>query len=543
MANLPVRKLGTQGIITDVLPFDLPMTAWSGGTNVRFSGGKAQRAPVFRAASVLTPTLVDAGGVMTFRPDTGYDVVFCGDTNGRLAKWVAGTGLTDVSETGFVASPSGEQFTSCALGGLLYVNRAAGPPRWWGSTSTQFAVVPNLGTPAWTCNILRAYKDFLVAFAVTRSGTFYGSMVKWSDATQYGTVPATWDPTATNALAGENVLSEMNSPIVDAGMFRDAMMIFGSSQTWAMRATGEASFVFRFDKLFDGKGAIARNCCVEANGMHFVFGPDDLWVHDGTQPTSIATERVKDFVFQNLDASLSHFCHVWHDPTLTSVGFAFPSSDGVTPFSKTSGCNKAVVYNYANNTWGPVDLPCTTGAALANADLVTTWDTLGAGITWDNWGGTWSGQSDGYKPAPFMVGNADSDRLTQAKLYASDPMDVGTRISLPADTAANSGAFLERLGIDLDEAGVPVQNFKWVRGINPQAVIFRNVPMTVSFGACETPQGMPSWTTAVEFDPQTEYQISARESGRYLSIRFGVAELADFQLAGFDADVIGGGRR
>ena len=48
MAIIPVRDLGSVGVITDVASYNLPINGFSTAINVRFDEGKVRRAPVFR---------------------------------------------------------------------------------------------------------------------------------------------------------------------------------------------------------------------------------------------------------------------------------------------------------------------------------------------------------------------------------------------------------------------------------------------------------------------------------------------------------------
>lgn len=48
MAILPVRDLGSAGVITDTAPCNILIKAFSTGINVRFDEGKVRRAPIFR---------------------------------------------------------------------------------------------------------------------------------------------------------------------------------------------------------------------------------------------------------------------------------------------------------------------------------------------------------------------------------------------------------------------------------------------------------------------------------------------------------------
>ena len=48
MPNLPIRGLGSVGVVTDVDPYNLPINGFTRGKNVRFREGKVSHGPVFR---------------------------------------------------------------------------------------------------------------------------------------------------------------------------------------------------------------------------------------------------------------------------------------------------------------------------------------------------------------------------------------------------------------------------------------------------------------------------------------------------------------
>lgn len=546
---IPVRDLGQMGIIKDIEPWDVPMTAWTGGRNVRFANGKALRSQVFRevlSADIPTSTgtaLLDASGITAFRPSEGQDLVFLADSTGRIAQRLDNSALVDVSGSDWKANTAPTQYTSCVLSDVLYLNRESHAPRYWGPSSTSFAQLPNWDAD-WRCNIFRAYQDFLVAFAVEKSGTYFGQMVKWSDATLAGTYPDTWDATLASGLQGENELAEMSSEIVDANNLRNSMIIYGQRETWLMQFTGDATYPFTFSKIFGEVGAIGRNCSVEVNGKHYVFGTTDLWVHDGTSWQSIANQRVRDFVFGSANQNLTDRYFVSHDPTTRTVRFHYVSGDqDVTFLSPSLGCNKVAAYCYESNTWGFEEVPCVTGEVISNLDNAEMWDTAPAAQTWSSIGGTWLSEQDTFKPLVLVAGNTLPGFLTHPRLYVLDPMDKNSRVPLIASAEANTAAFVERVGIDLDVAGLPLANFKLCRNVDPLAFIYRNVPVTFQVGAAEVPQELPLYGAIQLFNPNTQYRINTRAAGRYLSIRMGVEALADFEVSGFDLDVISQGRR
>jgi hypothetical protein len=45
MAILPIRDLGSAGVISDVSSYNIPINAFNHGFNVRFDEGKVSRAP------------------------------------------------------------------------------------------------------------------------------------------------------------------------------------------------------------------------------------------------------------------------------------------------------------------------------------------------------------------------------------------------------------------------------------------------------------------------------------------------------------------
>src|SRR4051812_25966386 len=51
MTNFPLRQVGLGGLVTDQSPYDLDLQSWSGGRNLRFSGGTVGAYSVFKDAS------------------------------------------------------------------------------------------------------------------------------------------------------------------------------------------------------------------------------------------------------------------------------------------------------------------------------------------------------------------------------------------------------------------------------------------------------------------------------------------------------------
>jgi hypothetical protein len=120
---------------------------------------------------------------------------------------------------------------------------------------------------------------------------------------------------------------------------------------------------------------------VEVNNRHYVFGSNDIWMHDGLSMTSIADKRVRKWVYKNMNASLSNRFFVSYNPSLNTISFNFVSGDGYVGFNG-EGCNRAAVYSITNGTWVFDDLPLVHSAGYAKVSLsALTWATVTS--TWE----------------------------------------------------------------------------------------------------------------------------------------------------------------
>ena len=88
-------------------------------------------------------------------------------------------------------------------------------------------------------------------------------------------------------------------------------------------------------------GLINTNCVVEAEKMHYCFGRDDIYRHDGNSKQSIADEKVKNFVFGSLNNNQSDVCFVLHNEALNEIYFCYQSGDQFTGFPNANRCNRA----------------------------------------------------------------------------------------------------------------------------------------------------------------------------------------------------------
>lgn len=558
MPIVPVRGLGSVGIITDVPPTDLPLNAWSDGRNVRFNQGRVERSPIFRTYAkdgligFVTTTfnldkLVFIHGLYN---QGSFDSMILGMLNGRLYQLANGN-LTNVN-VGHVDATSSKPYTSCTLSGCTYINRADAVPRVLLPVGGVFGDLP-AWTSTWRCEALRAFGSQLVALNVTKGATNFPLMVKISDVATYGSAPTSWDQTDTTKLSVENTLSQARTQIVDGLALGNDFIVYTHDEVWKVVNVG-GQFLFDFLRLpFDNVGLINQNCMVEVNGKHYAWSETDIYVHDGVGKQSISDQRVRETFFRSVNMSKSNVFFTAHDKSHNEVLFCCISSNG-QHVSDATYCNYAAVYNYQNNTWSFRDLPNVSSSSTANTNTVYTWTSVPSTLTWDTVGGSWADQEDSFSRSCVfaVVANSAMGITGTDRIDVLDFADKG-RLTLPVDAAAaaNPIAWVQRDGLHFDEAGLDVRSYKHMRSVTVMGSTINNdtaIQVRLSGGLTSFTPTLESWEYELG-DPELElvlfddYKHDTRIGGRYITVYFDCPTPNDFSLDGYDADMVRTGGR
>jgi len=575
MANLPLRGLGSTGVVPDVSPYDLPPSGYSRADNVLFEDGKVKRGYVLRTFHNFNTEYTCTASV-SHQDATGLDNFFICNLGYDCLRW-NNDQFVSVNNSTYhtVTTPAAPEtpMNGAVLGSVVYFNKAGSVPIYKLSSDTFFReLYPKAGSPAgvtstwgdggttWTCATLRPFGDYMIAMNMTEGAGAFPSRVRFSDPVTSGQPALNWDASDTTNSAGFVDLAQLEGGIVDGLSLRNQFIIYSHHEAWLMELVG-GQFIFNFRRLFADEGVLGINCVAEVGDYHYVFGRDDIYRHNGTQKESISDGRVRDFIFNNMAGNFKHASFVFHDPRFSKILFCYKSVDSNTAWSESTHCNKAAVYDYVNNTWSFMDLPNVVSAASFVSTSNLTYETV-AGLSYENVGGTYdatiTGKQDGTvffnslthieTPADanaYPAASADVyyDRTHNSALALDTILSASSVIS-PLETKMNALPILERTGIDLDEAGLETRRYKSLSALYPQMISSTNSTVNFSVGAADLPNNAPNYTTTYPFNPDTEYHLNTRASGRYLSYKLETSNVStDFELTGIDAEFLTTGKR
>jgi hypothetical protein len=515
--------------------------------NVRFRNNKITPAPVFR--TVKTP-LAETNPRYSFTAGIGAtnNEMFIGYLSGNVYYYSNGV-ETLYSPPGYVTSSTETNWTSYTIGNVVYLNRADRPPWYLLPTGSQFldlsatGSAPNKWDATWRAKVIAQCGGALVALNISKGASSYPTMVKTSSPVSSDSIPASWDQTAPSTLATENILQSMDGQIMDACQLGQDLIIYGQREAWRMHADG-STFVYSYTKLSYAKGSINSNCAIELDGKNYVFGIDDIWMHDGISEQSLCDTSVRDYIFSSLNQAQANRCWVQYNPRLNELYFGYVSGDPLVHFGGVPGCNRQAVYNMTTETWTFDDLPSIFNTDNGPVSNILTYATVTT--TYDSMGGTYQDQEDGGKRIVVCVGDASATYGTAASLYAFDLEGPGSVAPYPVAVNATAPVKFERVGMDLDELDQDLRNYKLLSSLYPQARVDTagGEYLQVSVGASDNPNDLnPVWGDYQPYDGVTKYKLDTNVAGRWLAIRVLWDDWHSFTLTGFDLDIKTTGQR
>lgn len=479
------------GLAADLDGMDASEKLWTNGANVRFENGYLQ--PFDGHARLYDPPSVTPYGVFPLRTSSASLWAYAG-----LAKLYAvssnGThyNLTRASGGDYTATAD-TKWTGGALTSYLIVNNENDVPQAWdGNTANKF-----VDLTAWTsthrCKAMRPLRNYLVAVNITKSGSSYPMMVKWSHAADPGTLPNSWNEADATKDAGEQDIGDANGYLVDLVPLGDLGIIYSTGAYHSMQYIG-GTYIWRFTRLSGDVGALSQNCVSQYPGGHVILAAGDVFAHAGGQPQSIINNKMRRHLFNALDDDKYNRSFVVHNEARAEVWICIPTYGATT-------CDRAYVWNYAQDSWGIRDLPTATCGALGPVitGSGTSWDDYAG--TWDSAAGSWDGSSIDASRRRVVLGS------TAGRLYLQDS-------GLSYD-GSNPAMFAERTGLTFGSA----DRIKLVKSVRPRIDAAAGTVVNVRVGSSMVADGSYTWSAAVPYTVGTSSKADLLVAGRYIGIK------------------------
>lgn len=506
MAIVKINDCGG-GINKDLMPEELPENVWTSCQNMRFRSGFAQRfggiANIFDAPTV-TPYYVAPYSTQTTRyiVHAGTGKVFVDD----------GTTRTDITPASDFTGTQDDRWNGGALNGVLLMNNGVDVPHYWaGNVANNLAPLTGWDSN-WRCKVLKPFKNYAIAINITKSGTTYPSMVKWSDEAVPGAVPSSWDSTNPALNAGEQDLGETPDVLVDALQLGDQMILYKERSMYSMSLIG-SPYIFRFQRLPGDDGILSRGCVANTPKGHVVLTSNDVVIHQGQGATSIADSRVRSFIFENLNKTVPERAFVCTNPPTNEVLICFPSTE-------SENCDLAAVWNWRDNTWGFRTLTNVTygEACQINSDA--------AFFNWALDTGTWADDTTTWSQSEF---SPNEYRLILSRTTAISAFDIQTQ-----DAGAAIPSSLEKTAIHF---GDPYSN-KLIRSVYPRIEAPAGTVVNVSVGGAMYATEPPTYSAPVSFTVGSDIKIDSFATGRFLAVKFESSADAVWGTRSYDVDVV-----
>ena len=504
MSQYQQVTLKPYGVVSDPSPFNVE-NEWTSVKNMRFNDRSAEK----------------MGGELKAVDTTQepYFVQFNGDHNAPKWFYMGDGGIyshdfvTEVDlDTGNLVS-NGRNWDSTLFNSIPVMNNTVDAPwAWLGGDVIPLPAFP----PNTTCKSIKPYRSFLVSLNITDNGDNQENRIIWSDVSDSGALPASWDIADPTKLAGDAYLTSSKGEIIDGLQLRDLFVIYKTHATYIMRLI-QGQEVMRIEKIQINSGILAKNCVQEFKGIHFIVSDGDVVLFDGQTVKSIADQRVRSTIFDSMDNQFYQNTYVSRFDRNDEMWVCYPTSGSEYP-------NQAAIWNWKDDTW--------TFRELLDARHIASGQAILSGLTYEQ--ATFTYASDEAKrPYSPLSDNPTTDTLLVASSLRLGVLDESFDfISSPMTTQ------LEKVTMELG-----TNNVKIVNSVTPRITASAGAIVYIRIGVQFNPDDEITWATERPFKVGIDREAHFHEKGRYISVRFRTHDSAiSWKLHSFDIEIAKGGK-
>jgi hypothetical protein len=506
MAWVPIPDLG-QGLNLDGTPEEIALGVSTDGRNIRYRAGYAQRFHGMR--SVYTTPLVTPYHVTQYTVGTTRNVVYAGLQKTYADDGTTQTDITNANNTG----ATDDRYTGGIFNGVYIQNNGVDVPQFWGGNTALNLANLTAWPAGYKAGFMRPFKNYLVAGDITRGGVRERGTVLWSHIADPGTIPTSWDIADPTKDAGDISLSETNGTLIDCLPMGDMNVLYKDDAIHFQQAI-QSSQIFRFGRLPGDSGLIARGCVAAYPGGHVYLTPGlDVVTHSGQGLQSILEGRMRTWLAANINTAQAQRSFLVAYQETHELLICFPSGSAVV-------CDKALIWNWKDNTFALRDLPNVTYGSAGQVTIAGAADTWSAASgTWDTETSSWGDGGGGVTAQPRVIFTTSAPALA---LFDDSKQDMG----------ANFTGTFEFSGWSMDSP----ESVKLARGLRPLVDAASGATVYFQLGASMTADVYPTWGAPQPFVVGTDIEIFSFARGRFLAMR-GYASVP-FRMRSAKMDVV-----
>tara|TARA_R110002167_G_scaffold34195_3_gene109205 strand:+ start:164 stop:1744 length:1581 start_codon:yes stop_codon:yes gene_type:complete len=498
---------------SDLSPYDMPPTNFTNVENVRFVDKKAST--ILGYTRVFGTALDLPYWVTSWAQGSNNLWVYGGPTSLNKINGATHTNITRASGAYTTLTGTVNNWQGGVLGGVLVANNTLDVPQSITQGGSVFTDLPDWPSTL-RCKAIVPFRNHLIAMNLTDSGTAKPFTVRWSDAIPSGAATNganTWNTGSTASESGEATIGGTKGVILNALPLGNELLIYKEDSIHSLNYVG-GTFTFNLREKFKDVGLFSRDAVVDiGDGRHVFMSTNDVVVTNGQSVVSIVDDKVKTFLFSQIDSTYYYKTFMVNNRIQNEIWICYPQTNA------TNGLpNRALVWNYKDNTWSIRDLPSVNyiGRGFVDPDLTNTWSA--ATNTWENSTLAWTQQL--YNPSiDSLLMCFPSDSAANSRFFLADS---GTTFA-----GATFVTTLERIGLHAGRT----DSIKAVSRIYPR--ISGTGYVKISVGAELEPYAGVTYADPVEFNIGVDSKIDCRVRGRYIAIKFEHDTDTSFSLSGY----------
>ena len=523
MAKLRIDDVGSVGLVRDSEPWKVPAAAWTTLENAICKDGTVGVFDGFSSEPLDQISGLKAVYVYT-SPSQDFFII-C--TESKVYVYTAGVPI-DITPTSGIGYSVDLNWRMLNFNGVMILNNGVDEPLLWDlnvveENQTSLPRLKRMSdyTDEWavgqSCRSLVSFNNSLFACNVSEGASDFPVLVKFSDFATAGSVPHEWYARPSNS-AGDFFLSDNLSPIVDAIVFKEFLLIFKDKGVYGIRFVGGNSVYSSF-QISSTAGLHSRGCLAVTDNFILALTKDDVLITKGGEFESVIDQRLRRELFSNIDPDLVHHTFVQHDAANNSIWIFIPYIGNIGGL--------AYIWNYTLNTWqtrntGSI-VSATTG--FAEIDNSPSWEALT--LPWEQMDEQWEDGSLGITTESLILAQS----LDEASVETAVPYDESV-VNLPSTLERKWIPFPRGDVLDWDTVKYVTEVWlkfrttgEWAQGVEVWLAgqMYQDDPLV--------------WKKVGEFFPNTSRKkVGSRVSGRFISIKLVIPPESAWQLSGYDVE-------